>query len=37
MRDETIFTALSNTVPDELRFPGKELLKDVVGGPRAHG
>jgi hypothetical protein len=37
MCEETTFTTLSSIVLDELRFPGKEPLTDVVGGPGAHG
>ena len=32
-----VFTTLSNVVLDELRFPGKDILTDVVGGPGAYG
>jgi hypothetical protein len=37
MREETTFTTLSSIVPDELRFPRKEPLTGVIGGPGAHG
>jgi len=31
------FTTLSNLVLGELHFPGKPVLKDVVGVPGAYG